>query len=438
MTALTTPPSSERIYRFGQFIEKTVFIVVIFGIGILGSTYLLNIEVANRDFLFLLSGLVATYTLLYHQFVYSRNPTINVAFIDALVYATFIFLLNHATGGLQSPLFFLYLLPIISVRLNLGSKLPLAITFFISILIFLELLLTVNPNPSSVNIFLSSFEPDAIYSAATDILSILLVGLYIRSISIELSHENEQLTQIGKLNEELKRVDRGKDEFIQIASHEIRTPLTALRGGLAVLMAGNVGKLTRDQQDFVGKLSEAADRLSAVAEDSLNISALEKHRLNLKISPFDLPALSARIISEMQTEAESKKVKLVLTERPHTLPKALGDEARIETVIRNLVSNGVKFTPSGGSVTLSIRSSGGKIITSVKDTGVGIPPEEVHNLFRKFYRVENVLNESTQGTGLGLYIVKLIMALHGETVGVESELGQGSTFSFTLKAAPHG
>ena len=434
VTALPKSKAPHRIYRFGLFIEKTVIFVVLLGIGILLSSFFLPLEIPNRDFLFLLAGAIAVYTLLYHHFVYFKNPTTTVAFIDNLVYSTFIFILNLVTGGLHSPLFFLYLLPIISVRLNLGSRLPMAITFYVAALILLELILQTNPNIQTVHTFFGSFAEADIYSAATYIISILLVGLYIRAMSIELTTEHEQIAEVERLNAELKRIDRGKDEFIQVASHEIRTPLTAVRGGLSLLLAGSVGKLAPDQKRFVEKILNSANRLSAVAEDSLNISALEKHTFNLKVAPFDLKGLAARVVAETSPEALAKKITIKLESAQEDLPKALGDEKRIETVLSNLLDNAIKFTPSGGTVTVSLSHHGSKLITSVADTGVGIPDEEVRNLFRKFYRVENVLNEETQGTGLGLYIVKLIMNLHGETVGVESELGHGSTFTFTLKA----
>lgn len=433
MTAQKEKYSPKRIYQFGLFIERTVILVIIFGIGVLLATFLLGIEIPNREFLFLLSGAVAVYTLIYHHFVYFRNPTANVAFIDSLVYSTFIFLLNIATGGLQSPLFFLYLLPIISVRLNLGSRLPMAISTYVGFLLVLELVLQTNPDFSSFYAALASFRDQDLYLAATYIISILLVGLYIRSISIELTTEHEQYLLIERLNQELKRIDRGKDEFIAIVSHEIRTPLTALRGGLTLLFEGNVGSLTQDQKDFVQKLMNSANRLFAITEDSLNISSLEKQKFILNIEPFELPQLIEHVVSEFTPQAESKKLKLVYDRPQITPPTAIGDSKRIESVLNNLIDNAIKFTPSGGMVTVKLRSSGSKIVTTVQDTGVGIPQEEMRNLFRKFYRVENVLNESSQGTGLGLYIVKLIMSLHGETIGVESEPGKGSSFTFTLR-----
>jgi signal transduction histidine kinase len=285
---------------------------------------------------------------------------------------------------------------------------------------------------------LLSFREQEIYIAATYAISILLVGVYIRSISIELTTEHEQLLVIDKLNQELKRIDRGKDEFISIMSHEIRTPLTALRGGLALLMEGNVGPITDDQKSFIQKLINSANRLFAIAEDSLNISALERHKFTLSLEPFDHIKLIDHVMEEFKPEADSKKVKLVFDRPSGTPPTALADPKRIETVLNNLVDNAIKFTPSGGTVTVTVRSSGSKLVTHITDTGVGIPEEEMRNLFRKFYRVENVLNESSQGTGLGLYIVKLIMSLHGETIGVESEPGKGSTFTFTLKGITPG
>ncbi len=434
MTAQVTSPQPKRIYLFGLFIEKTVYGVVVLGLGVLLSSYFLPIDIPNRDYLFILSGVIAIYTLLYHEFVYFRNPTPIVAFLDNLVYMTFIFILNLATGGVHSPLFFLFLLPIISVRLNLGSKLPMALTFYAAALVVLELLIQTNPEPTSFSNFIGSFQNADIYAAGTYIISLLLVGLYIRSMSIELTTEHEEMAEIERLNTELQRIDRGKDEFISIASHEIRTPLTALRGGLELLTTGRIGTLTKEQKDFLGRLTESANRLAGVAEESLNISALERYKMTLSVAPFDLTELISKVITQYSPEALEKKIQLTFEKPTSPLPKAMGDRERIETVLINLVSNALKFTPSGGTVTVRSLLSGSQLVTSVADTGIGIPQDELKNLFHKFYRVEGVMNEQTQGTGLGLYIVKLIMDLHGQTVAVESEEGKGSTFTFTLKA----
>lgn len=442
MTARIIEPTnkSQRLYRFGVFIEKSVIYVVIFGIAVLFLTVYLNISVPNRDILLILAAAAAIYTLLYHQFVYFKNPTPTVALIDALVYSVFTFLLVHLTGGFLSPLFFLYLLPIVAVRLNFGNKLPLMVTGFIIVLNIFELLIQANPgsfSPLDLFYVLQTNLP-LTYSAATGIISLMVVGLYIHSISIDLSFEHEETEEIKRLNSELKRIDKGKDEFISIASHEIRTPLTAIRGGLELMMADGVGKISAEQKDFVRKMLNSASRLSEVAEDTLSVSALERHRFTLKIEPFDVSTTVAETVEEEKDQALEKNVSLEFSKPLATLPRALADQKRISMVLRNLLDNAIKFTPSGGHVTISARSSGSKIVIAVEDSGVGIPHEELSNLFRKFYRVENVLNESSHGTGLGLYIVRLILNMHGETIGVESELGKGSTFTFTLKAVPHG
>lgn len=437
MAALDEPTAGYRIYRFGQFIERTVFLVIILGLVILGGTVLLDINLPNRNFLFLLSGLVAAYTLIYHHFVYFKDPTVGVAFLDSLVYSVFIFLLNYATGGISSPLFFLYLLPIISVRLNLGSTLPIAVTFYIAALNLFQLFIQSNPDPTSLTTFLSSFYEQDIYRAATNITSILLVGAYIRSISIELTTEHEQSLRLDALNRELKRINHGKDEFISIASHQIRTPLTAIRGGLTAMIEGTVGAFNKDQKKFLSQILEEANHLEAVAEDSLDVALMEDPHFTLHLREFDQLRLVRMVQRNFKEKAENKNVHLEVEKPIQSLPNVLADDKAIESVLANLVDNAIKFTPSGGKVTIKCISSGGKVITSVTDSGIGIPKEEIHNLFQKFYKVANVLNDSAPGSGLGLYLTKLIMSLHGETIWVESELGKGSTFTFTLKAVPH-
>lgn len=230
-----------------------------------------------------------------------------------------------------------------------------------------------------------------------------------------------------------KRVAQMKDDFIATVSHELRTPLFALQGFLELLRSGKVQQ-EETRQEFLGTAAQNAQRLMALVNDLLDISRLESGRAKLELAPVDVDELIADTFESLRGLASDKQIALT-HEKPPSPLSVLADRAKLRQVLVNLIGNAVKFSEPQQAVVVSARSEGDMVRISVTDHGPGIPKEELPRLFSKFYQAEKPLTRTTGGAGLGLYISKQIVEAHGGVLGVESALGQGSTFYFQVPAA---
>ena len=230
---------------------------------------------------------------------------------------------------------------------------------------------------------------------------------------------------------ERKAVERLKDELISVVSHELRTPLTSLRGFAELLLQRDFPP--EKQREFVTIIHSEALRLTNLINDFLDLQRMESGRQIYTFASVDVAPLLREAVAVFTSEGGKHPLHL---EALDTLPPVRADAERISQVLSNLLSNAVKFSPCGGEVTVGARQEGAEMVVSVTDQGVGIPPEAVPKLFNKFYRVDSVATRTIKGTGLGLALVKEIVEAHQGRVWVESVLGQGSTFFFTLPTAP--
>ncbi|MCI0339369.1 MAG: HAMP domain-containing histidine kinase [Acidobacteria bacterium] len=249
---------------------------------------------------------------------------------------------------------------------------------------------------------------------------------------------NEALAQA---NSQLQELDRMKDAFLSMVTHELRTPLTAISGITEMLETGIYGELTREQAEHISQIATQATRLRQLVNDLLDLSKMEAGMMKLRREMFDPRSLVEAVIEQLTTLAQRSSVLL----RNHVLqdlPEAYCDGRRIEQVLTNLVTNAIKFTPPGGQVIITgesrVLTEGVKIFLCVADTGQGIPPEALPRIFDKFFQVQSSTETRTKGTGLGLAIVKHIVELHGGEVSVESQLGKGSRFFFSLRTTDCG
>ncbi len=226
-------------------------------------------------------------------------------------------------------------------------------------------------------------------------------------------------------------------DFVSMASHELRTPLTSILGYLSVFMDENKNKLDSGQKAFLDRVVISARQLSSLIENLLNVSKVERSTFNLQRRPLDLQQLLSQVVADNQLQASQKNHILSLELPSKPLPKVLADPIRIVEVLNNLLSNAINYTKEGGKITVGAVPYGNEVITSVKDTGVGIPKSAQYQLFTKFFRVEHTLAPfgSIQGAGLGLYLSKSIIDMHKGKIWVESDEGKGSTFYFTLPIA---
>ena len=233
------------------------------------------------------------------------------------------------------------------------------------------------------------------------------------------------------------RIDQLKEEFISVAAHELKTPMTALQGYTELLLSESVGKITPMQEDFLQIIKTNVERLADLANDLLDVERIEAGTVQLQIQELHLADLVDEVVVFFQTKVEHKGLNLMV-EVPRDLPVIWGDRGRLVRLLTNLMDNACKYTPGGGQVGIAARQVDGKIQVDVMDTGIGISRQDQEQLFSRFFRADNPLIREIGGTGLGLSIAKSIVSLHGGEIWMDSELGRGSTFSFTLPLARDG
>jgi len=227
-----------------------------------------------------------------------------------------------------------------------------------------------------------------------------------------------------------RKLEQMRTEFVSNVTHELRTPLTAIRGFAETLQEGALDD-SDTARHFVGIIQKESEHLGRLIEDLLDLSRIESGKFRMQKEPLQLTVLAADTVGRLAPRAQNQGVALRI-EIPDDLPVVNADHARIAQVLLNLVDNALKYTPSGGSVTVSATDAGPNLRISVADTGAGIPKADLPRLFERFYRVDKARSRMTGGTGLGLSIVKHIVEGHGGKITVESDLGRGATFTFTL------
>lgn len=226
--------------------------------------------------------------------------------------------------------------------------------------------------------------------------------------------------------------DRAKRDFISSVSHELRTPLTSIKGYVDLLLLGAAGPMAEGQQSFLTVVKNNANRLMDLINDILEIGRIDANKIQLNFESVDMGYVLQDVLQTMRAEIQ-RKATVIKLEVAADLPRIPADLRRITQVVLNLVSNAVKYTYPGAEVQLrAFVNPAGLLQIDVEDTGVGLSPEQQQHLFRRFYRADNPLRDEVGGTGLGLSIAKSFIELHGGEIWVQSELGEGSTFSFML------
>jgi signal transduction histidine kinase len=234
--------------------------------------------------------------------------------------------------------------------------------------------------------------------------------------------------RITRQREALAKVDRVKDDFIASVSHELRTPLTSIRGYLELILDDEVGEVSEEQREFLNIIDRNSSRLMSLVEDLLFSAQIEAGRLDLELGDVELGVLVDNSVESARPRAAENGVELTGSTTDGLALR--GDAKRLSQLLDNLVSNGIKFTPSGGTVAVSLARSNGHAVIEVSDTGTGISPEDQAHLFERFYRTSSAA--SIPGTGLGLSITKVIAEAHGGVIEVASALGSGTTFRVEL------
>lgn len=291
------------------------------------------------------------------------------------------------------------------------------------------------------------------------LVAIIYIGYYlIQSVRHEIKRRRElqELTQeLKSANKRLAELDALKTEFVSMASHELLTPISAIQGYLHMILDEKILPLTDPRtEEILRKVHGSSDRLARLVMDLLNVSRIESGRIVMEKQAFDINQVIQIAISELKVKATEKNLKLLWSPQVHL--KVYADKDKIKQVLNNVVGNAIKYTEKGqieiitlvkknqllgtklegsGNSIKRIDQKGDFVAVQIKDSGVGIPKEELGNIFQKFHRIGDWKTRNTQGTGLGLYIAKNIIEMLGGKIWVESEYGHGSIFSFSVPIA---
>ncbi len=242
------------------------------------------------------------------------------------------------------------------------------------------------------------------------------------------------ITELHETREQAQSADRLKSSFLATMSHELRTPLNSILGFSGIMLQGLAGPLNAEQHHQLGMVNSSAEHLLALINDVLDLSKIEAEQLQLDLAPFDLRASIAKVTEVLRPQLEKKGLTLELALDPDLEP-FVSDQRRVEQILLNLLSNGLKFTDRGG-LRVEARRAEDRVTISVTDTGLGIQEEEFGNLFKPFSQLDTGINKRHEGTGLGLSISKRLAELLGGTIWVKSTWGRGSTFAIELPLAP--
>lgn len=228
-----------------------------------------------------------------------------------------------------------------------------------------------------------------------------------------------------------KMVDRMKSDFISIVAHQLRTPLSAVKWAIGMVMDGDAGKINIEQENFLRKGYESNQRMITLVNDMLNVSRIEEGRFGFVFTKLSFQEVLNDVIASVEGLVAKKHLKITL-DRPEKLPEIYLDKEKMGLAFQNILDNAIKYTPDYGDMKITIKVSENDLEVSVKDSGIGIPDVDKTRIFSKFFRSTNVVKMETEGSGLGLFIVKNIVEKHGGKIGISSVEGQGTEVYFSL------
>ena len=237
--------------------------------------------------------------------------------------------------------------------------------------------------------------------------------------------------ELRRSNEQLRGLDSAKDEFVSMASHQLRTPLTSVKGYISMVLEGDAGKITKMQRQLLREAFTSSERMVHLINDFLNVSRVQTGKFMIERRSVDLAKIAKQEVKSLQATAEARDLRLALDVPSRPVVISL-DEGKIRQVIMNFIDNALYYSKPNTSIHVSLQVHPHDVRLTVTDTGIGVPAKQQAKLFTKFFRADNARTQRPDGTGVGLYLAKMVIDGHAGKIIFSSKEGQGSTFGFSL------
>jgi signal transduction histidine kinase len=243
---------------------------------------------------------------------------------------------------------------------------------------------------------------------------------------------DEATKELKKTNEKLKALDETKDDFISMASHQLRTPLSIIKGYVNMVIHGDAGKINKQQKEFLGQAQISSETMVRLVTELLNVSRITSGRFSVDTNPVNLADIVEHEVQQLTNMAKERNINLTF-QKPKDFPILMLDEEKIRQVVANFIDNAIHYSKDDGAKINVQLTNSDDIIFEVIDNGIGVPPSEKEHLFTKFYRAKNARVARPNGTGVGIYLAKVVINELGGDLIFESKEGIGSTFGFRFK-----
>ena len=434
----TTDVQEEFLERLGWFIYIRWATVVFIIIVSLTAINLFKVILPTLP-IFLTALFIAVYNAIFKLYLMQlryeslssasiRRLAITQSMLDILSLIVII----HFTGGAENPFIFYFIFHTILTGMLLSKKDSYIQAGIISILtvgLFVLEYMDILPHHTAKGFLGIDLYKNPVYVTTISFAftsTIFIAAFFTVSISERLRLKERELKEA---NLKLLEKDRLKDEYVKMVSHDLKSPLASIQSLLEVLLGGFAGPVDEKIKEVLQRIGKKIEFLHHYTKDLLDLSRIRAKR-NLKFERFDIRDIIDTAVEIALPKREEKKIQLNV-DIDKQLPDIEADKELITYVFLNLIANAFKYTPSGGKVLVQVSQKNSSITVEVKDTGIGIPTQDLPHIFEEFFRASNVV-KTTKGTGLGLSLVKYVIEKHGGNILLESEVGKGSSFRFTI------
>ena len=413
-----SPEIEPKNFRSEKIIEAVTWIIIV-GV-IFAVRFLPQQPIGNAETYYLIGGITAL-ALIYYLLVYRYFSTANRRYLRYIADIVLIGILIHLLKDYGVYFFALYFLPIAAAALSLEFINALLIATIASLFVVFE-------------IFLGSMDllpaPNQVYAGVWQIGLILFITIFCRFLAIQIRQEKSLKEQALARQKALEEESQKEKEFMSLTSHQLYTPLSIIRGFSAMLFEKKLGELNPKQEEAITEIHLSVKRMVALVSELLSISRIETGAFRLEKKLTDVKKLLENIVNQIKKTKEEKTIEIAL-DCPEKFSQINLDADKIRQVVYNLIDNALKYG-KGKQIKLSCQQTDKETIISVRDEGVGIPKEDFEKLFQPFFRGKTILELDNKGTGLGLYIARLIIEKHGGRIWAEKDIGKGSNFKFSL------